>query len=242
MLKAVWKLMNRVHAYHQFEKKRTQYSSKVSLPKELSGLSSAQLPDIESAGSQLNYLVVDFETTGLDASTDSILSVGWVEVNWFSIDLASAQHLYIDTTASVNADGAVVNHIVPEMLKGGVPLDEAMQRLFEAARNRILIAHGAVIEASFVEEYLSHRFGLKDVPILWIDTLAIEKSMAKAVNADSSIDVRLAETRERHGLPEYNGHEALIDAIATAELFLAQQTRLFDKSYPCIGKLYRMSR
>lgn len=224
------------------KKKRTQYFSKVSTPKELDGLSSGQLPDIESFGSQLNYLVVDFETTGLDASTDSILSVGWVAVNGFSIELESAQHLYVDTTASVNADGAVVNHIVPEMLKDGVPLDEAMNRLFDAAENRILIAHGAIIEASFVEEYLSNRYGFKDVPILWIDTLAIEKSMAMAVSSDSSVDVRLAETRERYGLPEYNGHEALIDAIATAELFLAQQTRLMDKNYPCIGKLYRMSR
>lgn len=154
--------MNRIHAYHQFEKKRTQYFSKVSTPKELDVLSSGEVPEIELFGSQLNYLVVDFETTGLDASTDSILSVGWVEVNGFSIDLESAQHLYVDTAASVNAD--------------------------------------------------------------------------------SSIDVRLAETRERYVLPEYNGHEALIDAIATAEPFLAQQTRLYDKSSPCIGKLYRMIR
>ncbi len=53
--------MNRIHAYHQFEKKRTQYFSKVSTPKELDGLSSGELPEIESFGSQLNYLVVDFE-------------------------------------------------------------------------------------------------------------------------------------------------------------------------------------
>ncbi|GAL25248.1 DNA polymerase III epsilon subunit [Vibrio variabilis] len=65
--------------------------------------------------------------------------------------------------------------------------------------------------------------------------------MAVAVNKEADIDVRLSETRERYGLPEYNGHEALIDAIATAELFLAQSNRLYNKGHPSIGKLYRLS-
>lgn len=98
-----------------------------------------------------------------------------------------------------------------------------------------------MIEAAFVDEYLTQKYGVSDLPVMWLDTLAIEKSMALAVNKDAEIDVRLSETRKRYGLPEYNGHEALIDAIATAELFLAQSTRLFNKQHPCIGKLYRLS-
>ena len=37
---------------------------------------------------------------------------------------------------------------------------------------------------------------------------------------------RVAEVRARYGLPDYSAHDALTDAIAAAELFQAQLTRL----------------
>ncbi len=45
----------------------------------------------------------------------------------------------------------------------------------------------------------------------------------------------------RYGLPEYNGHNALADAVATAELLLAQKTRITPQGKTTIGTLYRLS-
>ena len=49
------------------------------------------------------------------------------------------------------------------------------------------------------------------------------------------MSIRLADSRQRYGLPHYAAHNALIDAIATAELLQAQvlhhfgpQTRVSD--------------
>ncbi len=234
-------VMNQFHVYNHYLKQRQRYLANQKIPNELRNLLSEQPPRMEVLATEVEYLVLDFETTGLDANSDTILSLGWVEIANFTVNVASAKQLFIESPNEVKAETAVINHIMPEMLQDGISLDSAMTQLFQAAKNKILIAHGSMIEAAFVDEYLTQKYGVSDLPVMWLDTLAIEKSMALAVNKDAEVDVRLSETRKRYGLPEYNGHEALIDAIATAELFLAQSTRLFNKQHPCIGKLYRLS-
>jgi DNA polymerase-3 subunit epsilon len=64
---------------------------------------------------------------------------------------------------------------------------------------------------------------LADFSVNWLDTLAIER--AKAHRTQQPIQeggFRLGPCRERYGLPDYQGHDALTDALATAELLLAQ--------------------
>ena len=84
-------------------------------------------------------------------------------------------------------------------------------------------------------------FNIKALPLIWIDTLRIEKRLQRASNASDESDVTLAATRERYKLPAYNGHNALADAVATAELLLAQQTRIAPQEKATIGTLYRLS-
>ncbi|MFA0086803.1 DNA polymerase III subunit epsilon [Vibrio sp. 10N.286.49.C2] len=238
MLKSV---LNQFHVYQHFLKQRQKYVAQTALPDNIAEFLTTAPPEIDDLVTMHDYLVVDFETTGMDADQHSVLSLGWVAINNYTIELDSARHIYVESPEGIMAETAIINHIVPEMLQNGVSLDNAMSQLFSASKDRILIAHGSMIEAAFVEKYLSTHYGVQNLPIMWLDTLAIEKAMANAVSKDTETDVRLSETRARYGLPEYNGHDALIDAIATAELFLAQSTRLFHKQYPCIGKLFRLS-
>ena len=52
-----------------------------------------------------------------------------------------------------------------------------------------------------------------------------------------SADFRLASIRKRHGLPEYPAHGALIDAVATGELYLALLKKRFAGGTPCFRRL-----
>lgn len=61
------------------------------------------------------------------------------------------------------------------------------------------------------------------------------------VGNEGEIDLALAGTRERYALPEYNCHNALADAVSTAELLLAQQKRITPNSDVTLGVLYSMS-
>ncbi len=49
--------------------------------------------------------------------------------------------------------------------------------------------------------------------------------------------IRLDDSRQRYGLPSYSAHHAKVDAMATAELFIAQVARHYPAETP-IGQLW----
>ncbi|MGB6136940.1 MAG: 3'-5' exonuclease, partial [Shewanella sp.] len=198
------------------------------------------LPTLNDTAEAFDYLVLDFETTGLDVDNDLILSIGWVEIINSKIDLASCKHHYINSKSQIKPVTAVINHITPQMLNEGESIHDAIKALFHASKGKILVAHGCLVEARFLQKYMLRNFELSSLPLLWIDTLSIEKHMAMSVN-NPDIDLTLATTRERYNLPEYNNHNALADAVSTAELFLAQQKKLQPHNNILFGQLYKMS-
>ncbi|MDO4687380.1 MAG: 3'-5' exonuclease [Plesiomonas shigelloides] len=105
----------------------------------------------------------------------------------------------------------------------------------------ILVAHGAAIERQFLQQWVSACFGLKaELPLLWLDTLALERSLAGNRHS-ARRDYRLSEIRRSYGLPAYLAHNALADAVATGELLLVQMKHIFAGRRPQLGELYRRS-
>lgn len=198
-------------------------------------------PELDQEVNAVEFICVDFETTGMDANFDKILSIGWVTISKLKIDLQSCVQLMVNEGVQVKASTAVINHITPEMLDKGVALDEAMHELFKQSMGKVLVAHGCVIEREFIDQYLNKRFGLTTVPILWLDTLCIEKHLAQLGDSQLELDLRLSSIRRRYGLPEYSAHNALIDALATAELLLAQLKRVYRGRQSGFGRLYQIS-
>ena len=69
-----------------------------------------------------------------------------------------------------------------------------------------------------------------DFPV--IDTMKIARQWFERRNKEiSQGDLRLFNLRKRYGLPSYQAHNALSDAIATAELLQAQIEHM-DSSVP----------
>jgi DNA polymerase III subunit epsilon len=234
-------LLKYFHPLEKTKQKRKQYLANVRLPKVLFNIVEQPCPEISDLAKDLDFIVLDLETTGLDSQKDLILSMGWVNISNGRIDLASSQHLYLNNDSQITPETAVINHITPQMLSEGVAIHDAMMTFFEAAKEKIIVAHACVVEENFINQYLLKSYGLRQLPLLWLDTLCIEKKMANAISNYEEIDLTLAATRKRYGLPEYNSHNALADAVSTAELLLAQQKRVRPNSDVTLGDLYRMS-
>ncbi|WP_299692737.1 3'-5' exonuclease [uncultured Vibrio sp.] len=234
-------LLNYFHPLEHLKRKRAQYLNTVNLPEVLRDLVEQPCPEMTDLAKDSEYIVLDLETTGLDSEQDLILSMGWVYVAEGRIDLASAKHIYLDNDSQINAETAVINHITPQMLEEGAPIHDAMLTFFEAAKGKIIVAHACMVEEQFINQYLFRSYGLKALPLMWLDTLRIEKTMETAISHHEEIDLTLAGTRERYGLPEYNSHNALADAVSTAELLLAQQKRVVPNDDVTLALLYRMS-
>ncbi|CAG8998848.1 MAG: DNA polymerase III PolC-type [Candidatus Celerinatantimonas neptuna] len=199
----------------------------------------AQEPEQTRHLPELNYLVIDIETSGFNPTTNALLSIGFVPINHGRINLAKAQHYYISDALKVSANSAVINHIVPQMLTERKPLKEVLEIFFEELKICVPIAHGCWMEQQFLAHYTHQLWGLKKLPLKWLDTLKIEKARIENGCVPHNQDVRLSSIRRRYQLPDYQAHNALFDAIATAELFLVLTRSIYGDSQPTLQEFYR---
>lgn len=171
---------------------------------------------------ELDYVALDLETTGLDPQKDEILSIGLVSLHGANILLHSASHRLICPKCEIPEQSAVIHHITDDQAASGEPLQTVLTQLLPLLAGKVLIAHHARFEMQFLrracERYFSTTFLM---PV--IDTQEIAKRALERRNlAYRPQELRLASLRERYGLPRYRLHNALSDAVAAAELFLAQ--------------------
>lgn len=195
----------------------------------------------QTAVNDVEFLVLDFETNGLNSDIDHILSIGWVIIKHRHIHLDSAVKINVFAPQQVNPETAVIHHIMPEMLNDALPAQAAIELLLECIKGKVLIAHAAGIERGFLQRYCQRLFGIEKVPLLWLDTLRIERSLMINSAKYPQCDFQLSRIRRDYGLPDYPAHDAVIDAVATAEVFLAQTKQLYGKITPTLGTLYERS-
>lgn len=169
-----------------------------------------------------SYLAVDLETSALSPSEGEILSAGWVAIEDNHILLSSAEHHLVSAENSVG-QSAAIHHLRDCDLEFGKAAEHMLEELLKAAKGRILLFHNATLDMAFLNQ-LSQRICQSDLLLPYEDTLLNEKRRLTA--RDQVIapgDLTLGQCRNRYHLPYYAGHNALNDALATAELFLAIQ-------------------
>lgn len=171
---------------------------------------------------EVEYLAIDLETTGLDIAKDLILSVGYVGVRGTSIDLSSARHRVVRIDRSIPEATAVIHQITDDESAQGGDLAEILEELLEALAGKVMIAHHARIERGFLGNACKRiwRQGLI-MPVVDTQTLAL-RTFERRQTPFKASDLRLHALGDRYNLPHYGAHNALSDALASAELFLAQ--------------------
>lgn len=184
----------------------------------------AGTPGWKTPLSQARLLAVDVETTGLDPGKDHLLSIGWVPLTCNRIDLGGAGHVVLRGRPGVSVgESATIHHLTDDDLAAGVSDEKALESFLAALEGRMMLAHYAIMEQSFLGA-LHQRVTGKAVALPAVDTFAIERRhMERMATYPRGEDLRLPRVRERYGLPAYRSHNALTDALACAELYLAQQ-------------------
>ncbi len=173
---------------------------------------------------ELDYLVLDFETTGLDASKDAILSMGYTEIRGGRVMMDACIHRIIKLNIPLPPETVVVHKITDDRMSEGIHLHDALHELVEHMTGKVLVAHFEHIERTFLQAAMERVYGQK-LPLLMLDTLAIEKrSRERAQRVIIPKEFRLGNLRQAYNLPRYGAHNALQDAIATAELLLAEMS------------------
>ena len=198
-------------------------------------------PSVKTDYREVEYLAVDLEMTGLDAARDHILSIGFVPVIQQKVIVAQAQHHYVSSDLGVG-QSAVIHGIHDRDIHSAGSLTEALEALLEALRGRVMLLHCAPLDMAFLRRACRQLWGL---PLLApvADTMALEKyrleCSGKSVQGTS---LRLGDTRKRYNLLDYAAHNALIDALSTAELFLAQMSHRFGTQPASLRQLLSPAR
>lgn len=188
---------------------------------------STPLPDPAQTTDDLKLLAIDLETTGLDPRTDYLLSVGFVPVDGDLIDLRKARQIVVRQEIEVG-QSATLHGVTDDVLAGGVELADAVAETLDALSGRVMLAHHAGIEVGFLSAACRSLYGARPVFSI-VDTLQLQARIYRVDPHEAPYGtLRLAAARSRFGLPRYRAHHALTDALACAELYLAQVAELAE--------------
>ena len=177
--------------------------------------------------SRVDFLVVDVETTGLDPRRDHVLELGWVPVMRGEVVLAGVRGTVVRPPAGAAVgESAVLHGITDDDLAAAPGLDDVVPELRAALQGRVLVAHHAPIEIGFLDS--AFRDAQADrAPLHVVDTMTLQRRLVVRGHGEPPPGaLRLDAARRQFGLPRYAAHHAATDAIATAELLLAQVAEL----------------
>ncbi|WP_337881248.1 3'-5' exonuclease [Rheinheimera sp.] len=178
-------------------------------------------PDKSARALDCSYLVLDFETTGLDPARHHIVSAGWVCIEQQRILLNSARYQLVRTQTSVGQSALIHGLHTPE-LQQGMELHELLDLLLQQAQGRVLVSHHSTLELNFLRQACLYCYG-RPARFRMLDTLRLElfrlQLQGRLVAQDK---LTLAACLERRQLPAITEHQALSDAFGCAQLFLAQ--------------------
>lgn len=177
---------------------------------------------LDTPVTEADLLAVDFELDGLGRGAH-LLQAGWVPFTASAISLGDAVVSDIRSTAELDRQAVTIHGIGNTRAEAGESVRSVMTSLLRALSGRVLVAHGAAIETEAIAATCRKLFGIAP-PIRAICTLVLERHLVSSLVGGEAY--RLGPTRARYGLPEYRAHDALGDALAAAELLLAQMTRL----------------
>ena len=184
------------------------------------------------------FASLDFEATGLDFARDTIVSFGVVPVRSGRVILRDAVHQLVDPTVPPSVTSQKIHELRPQDLAGSPRLEDAKPALRDAIAGTHLLVWYADVEVHF----LSAIFGRS--PAYWrrrtidVRNLAIAADGAPT-SARKEFGYGLTWAAGRLGVPVADPHDALDDALVTAQAFLILATRLFAGPEPTVGDLVR---
>lgn len=177
----------------------------------------------------IEFIAMDFETTGLDSDKDDIITIGIVPFTLNRIYLNRAKHWIVRPRQKLDENSVVIHGITHSDIIDAPDLSEIMEEVLAELSGKIVVVHYRHIERDFLDKALKLRIG-EGIEFPVVDTMEIESLIQKRTTSGlwnklkgkKPESVRLGQSRTRYGLPAYTPHHALTDAVATAELFQAQ--------------------
>lgn len=174
---------------------------------------------------------LDLETTGLRPETDHIISIGMVPIRGGVIRYGERWHQFVRPTAegALPTEGIRAHHILPAELERAPAIGEVLPQVEARLREGALLLHFADLDLRLLRREFRRHDRAWPGPAV-IDTVDLilrwHHRQQQWTPHPAPPRTALGEARADFRLPAYRSHDALSDALATAELFLVLRERL----------------
>lgn len=166
-------------------------------------------------------IVFDLETTGLFAASCKITEIGAVKIK--NGEVLETFNSLVNPECPIPEDVVEVTGITDEMVADAETIDKVLPRFLEFIGDRLLIAHNADFDISFVR-VAAKNLGL-DFKNPYLDTLGLSRAMLPELKK-----YKLDRLAAHYKLGDFNHHRASDDATMLAMIFfkMAEQLQASD--------------
>jgi DNA polymerase-3 subunit epsilon len=189
---------------------------------------------------EAEYVALDFETTGLDFRSDTVVSYGLVPVRRGRVIVGESVHQLIEPHVPPSPRSQTIHELRPQDLAGSPSIAQAREALRGALDHRYLLVWFAGVELHFLDAIFGggrRRWRRRTIDVR---NLAIA---AEGSRADRDVPgFPLSGTAARYGVPVADPHQALDDALVTAQLFLVLADSIPGSPDPSVRELLRVGR
>jgi DNA polymerase-3 subunit epsilon len=168
---------------------------------------------------EASWCAVDLELTGLDPSRDEIVAFGAVPIESGRVQLGGARWGLVRPARASEPPAVLIHGLRSADLASASPVEEALEPLIEALAGRVPVFHTAAIERQMLDPVLRRR-GIR-LARTCADTVVLGQRWLRSERRPS-LD-RLAKALR---VPADSPHDALSDALTTAQVFVALATHL----------------
>lgn len=192
-----------------------------------------------------DYELVCFDTelTGLNPRRDEIVSIGAVRIQGLNIVAGDNFFTYVKPTQALPKDSTLIHRITPEQLRDAPPLDEILPDFVEFIGHSLLLGHYVQLDVSFLNRALrKHMGGILRNPA--VDSMKLAQAhheyrrRTEHGYVSPYMAYNLGLLAKHYGLPIFDQHDALEDALQTAYLFVFLTKKLNQAGYTTLKDLH----
>lgn len=156
-------------------------------------------------------VVFDFETTGLEATTNEIIEIGAVKIHKGKI--TETFSTFVKPKAEISEEITGITGITNEMVKDAYSIEQVLPDFYKFTKNCVLSAYNIAFDYAFLYAAAKKQGYLFDNR--QIDTMYLAKTKVHGVK-----NYKLKSVASHLGITLDNAHRAIYDTIATAEIFI----------------------
>ena len=157
------------------------------------------------------FVVFDIETTGTSFRNCKIIEIGAVKIK--GGEVIDSFDIFVDPEEHIPEKITELTSITDEMVAGADKEPEAITKFLEYIGDRMLIAHNANFDVSFIK-VAAERLGIR-LKNTYLDTLGLSRYLNPKLS-NHKLDTLV----KHYEIGEFHHHRASDDALVTARIFI----------------------